>query len=164
MRLVSFTWLPFRCDKQGTAIAPGTAGNTVAGDHLSDATDPDVERLHVFTGHHCDSALRALGGAGGDQLRGNLAVLDRPVRTMLLELRNAELVRDPQYRPVEVGMVGVEAESQFAALVNTGQNGTISLSELQVVAPAVTGETFNAIDTDGSGNLSPEELAVVGGQ
>lgn len=52
---------------------------------------PLPPRLHVFNGHDDDGALCALRGARGDQLRGNLAVLYRPVRAMLLELRDAEL-------------------------------------------------------------------------
>ncbi|MDZ5696899.1 hypothetical protein [Chelativorans sp. M5D2P16] len=45
--------------------------------------------------------------------------------------------------------------------IDMDQSGGISLQEIQVVAPDVTEETFNAVDTDGSGDLSPEEFAAI---
>ncbi|MBX9462582.1 MAG: hypothetical protein KL840_06365 [Aquamicrobium sp.] len=38
-----------------------------------------------------------------------------------------------------------------------------SFEELNAAVPGITEDTFKAIDADGSGELSPEEYAAIGG-
>jgi opacity protein-like surface antigen len=55
--------------------------------------------------------------------------------------------------------VADEAASAAPEVVDADANGTFSLVEVQAVYPNVTEETFAAVDTDASGELSAEELA-----
>lgn len=54
-------------------------------------------RFYIFCRNHGNGALRPFSGAGGNQLGRNVTILDRPVRTVLFELLNAQPVRNSQH-------------------------------------------------------------------
>lgn len=55
------------------------------------------------------------------------------------------------------------AQNPDFASIDVDQSGGLSLPELQAVFPDTTEETLQAVDTDGSGDLSPEEYAAATG-
>ncbi|MER9871267.1 hypothetical protein NKJ35_29635 [Mesorhizobium sp. M0136] len=55
-------------------------------------------RFYIFCRNHGNGALRPFSGTGGNQLGRNVTILDRPVRTVLFELLNAQPVRNSQRR------------------------------------------------------------------
>lgn len=55
------------------------------------------------------------------------------------------------------------AQAPDFASIDVDQSGGLTLPELQAVYPDTTEETFQALDTDGSGDLSPEEYAAATG-
>lgn len=60
-----------------------------------------------------------------------------------------------------IGVFGGVAHAQDAALpvvTDTDGNGSYSLSEVQAIYPELSGEAFVELDTDGSGELSADEL------
>ena len=64
-----------------------------------------------------------------------------------------------------VGMTGAafaQGATDFATL-DADMSGGVSLAEAQVGWPDLTAEAFASADTDGNGELSPEEFGVLTG-
>lgn len=58
---------------------------------------------------------------------------------------------------------GAFAQAPDFGALDTDGNGELSMEELQVAIPDLTAESFAMLDTDASGALSPEEFEALAG-